>query len=168
MSACAGTPVAEAVPAGHTQWYDGGTRRVYVERRGSEGPAFPSTTPRALRKQRKRLPERGTISGATMTPPSTNAPPRGRSTVGSRPGPALDRRAGRSPPRCRTHIPLQHVAAGRLGGRTARTVLSALGSPHRPTRATRRPPPVVISRACGKIQNDAHRHRKTSRLRDAH
>jgi len=96
MSACAGTPVAEAVPAGHTQWCDGGTRRVYFERRGSEGPAFPSTTPRALRKQRKRLPERGTISGATMTPPSTNAPPRARSTVGSRPGPALDRRAGRS------------------------------------------------------------------------
>jgi hypothetical protein len=131
MSACAGTPVAEAVPAGHTQWYDGGTRRVYVERRGSEGPAFPSTTPRALRKQRKRLPERGTISGATMTPPSTNAPPRGRSTVGSRPGPALDRRAGRSPPRCRTHIPLQHVAAGRLGGRTARR--------YAPTRGGRRP-----------------------------
>lgn len=96
MSACAGTPVAEAVPAGHTQWCDDGTRRVYFERRGSEGPAFPSTTPRALRKQRKRLPERGIISGATMTPPSTNAPPRARSTVGSRPGPALDRRAGRS------------------------------------------------------------------------
>jgi hypothetical protein len=166
MSACAGTPVAEAVPAGHTQWYDGGTRRVYVERRGSEGPAFPSTTPRALRKQRKRLPERGTISGATMTPPSTNAPPRGRSTVGSRPGPALDRRAGRSPPRCRTHIPLQHVAAGRLGGRTARR--------YAPTRGGRPPPRFFSSRepiqACGKILKDAlrHRHRKTSRLRDAH
>jgi hypothetical protein len=185
MSACAGTPVAEAVPAGHTQWCDGGTRRVYFERRGSEGPAFPSTTPRALRKQRKRLPERGTISGATMTPPSTNAPPRARSTVGSRPGPALDRRAGRSGRGRVARRAAAHTfrystsqqgawAAGPLGG-TLQRYAPTRGAAA--ARAARPPPPgppcLLVERAlqaCGKILNDAlrHRHRKTSRLRDAH
>ena len=95
MSACAGTPVAEAVPAGHTQWCDDGTRRVYFERRGSEGPAFPSTTPRALRKQRKRLPERGIISGATMTPPASKRAPQA-AIDGRVSGPVPVQRSGRS------------------------------------------------------------------------
>ena len=183
MSACAGKPVAEAVPAGHAQWCDGGTRRVYFERRGSEGPAFPSTTPRALRKQRKRLPERGTISGATMTPPSTNAPPRARSTVGSRPGPAKDRRAGRSGRGRVARRAAAHTfrystsqqgawAAGPLGG-TLRHAAAGAPAPRRRRRPPAAPAFLLVERAlqaCGKILKDAlrHRHRKTSRLRDAH